>query len=87
MYETILTAEELHQSLKVLKIRNDQPWMNHSIKQLIRKRQRLSRDKKHAEYKSMAKEVNREIHMRKRVLSTKVPSQKPWMVGSSQRKS
>ena len=31
--------------LKILKIRNGQPWMNHSIKQLIRKRQRLYRDK------------------------------------------
>ena len=78
MCETILTAEELHQPLKVLKIRNDQPWMNHSIKQLIRKRQRLFREKKRSEYTSMAKKVNTEIHKQKRVYyRRKFPAKNP----------
>ena len=42
MYEAIMTAEDLDQQLRVLKIRNNQPWITQSIKQLIRKRQPLS---------------------------------------------
>jgi hypothetical protein len=66
-YEAIELALDTCQPLKHLKIRGDQPWMTHEIKELINKRQRLLRKKKHAEYTEVAKKVSKAIYIRKRI--------------------
>ena len=72
---------KLSGALTVLKIRDDQPWMTHSIKQLIRRRQKLLREKKRDEYTRVAHQVSREIYKRKRVyFRRKFPEKKPKIV-------
>ena len=66
-YEVLLGAQDLCQSLKLLKLRDDQPWMTLDIKELIAERQELFKAKQHAEYSKVAVKVSREINKRKRL--------------------
>lgn len=67
LYGIITEAQDNCQPLKRLKLRNDQPWMTLSIKNMIAERQKLFRAGNRPAYAAMATKVNRAIHARKRL--------------------
>ena len=66
LYTLIKTTEDLCQPLKPKKARVDQPWMTPAIQQKIKKRRALLLDGKHVAYAQLAKEIDCDIHRRKR---------------------
>jgi hypothetical protein len=62
MHEIINTC----QPIKIVKKKDDKPWMTDEIKILMKKRQRLFHNDQQHEWKQMAKQVKCEIWKRKR---------------------
>ena len=65
-YSVLLTAQDTHQPLKLVKARNDKPWMTQEILQLIKQRDKLAQSNKHDEWKLAAKITGDAINKRSR---------------------
>ncbi len=66
LYETLKAAEDHHQPLRVMRQRNDKPFMTFELKQLISKRQKAYKQRRMAEYKELQNRIRRMLRKRKR---------------------
>ena len=65
-YDTLNNAQNLHQPLRMVKTKDDQPWMTAEIKQLIIERQRLFFQEHGPKWKQMRAKVRALIQKRKK---------------------
>jgi len=66
LYNIIQTAEDTMQPLKITKRRGDQPWLNNTKKESIKKRQKLFHTRRFEEWSKISKEIEKKISAAKR---------------------
>jgi hypothetical protein len=65
-YDSVRNAEDINQPTRMVRFKNDQPWMTGEIKHLIAVRQKLFHSNKFAEWKLMCSTVRSLIYKRKK---------------------